>query len=137
MKEERSKSAGELEGLGGITNLGQFRWKPEIAAIHLKKYRKPLSCRLHCRNLDSNKIDCRNNPDDIMTLQKAIFDSLGDALSIQSRTLVNVPFSCASFNKFFRSLKDTLPTDNKNVDFYLTGYELYVTKLCKWRQEVS
>lgn len=125
-----------MEGLGGITNLGQFRWKPEIAAIHLKKYRKPLSCRLHCRNLDSNKIDCRNNPDDIMTLRKAIFDSLGDArrtpddaLGIQSRALVNVPFSCASFNKFFRYLKDTLPTDNKHVDFYLTGYELYGTKL--------
>lgn len=71
-----------------------------------------------------------------MTLRKAKFDSLGDArrtpdgaLGIQSRTLVNVPFSCASFNKFFRSLKDTLRTDNRNVDFYLTGYELYVTKL--------
>lgn len=87
----------------------------------------PLSCHLHRRNLDSNKIDCRNNTDDIMALRQAIFDSLGDArrtpdgaLGIQSRTT----FSCASFNKNFRSLKDTLPTDNGNVDFYLTGNEL-------------
>lgn len=70
----------------------------------------PLSCHLHRRNLDSNKIDCRNNPD--------------GALGIQSRTTVRVPFSCASFNKYFRSLKETLPTDNGNVDFYLTGNEL-------------
>lgn len=91
----------------------------------------PLSCHLHRRNLDSNKIDCRNNPDDIMALRQAIFDSLGDArrtpdgaLGIQSRTTVKVPFSCASFNKYFRSLMDTLPTDNGNVDFYLTGNEL-------------
>lgn len=70
---------------------------------------------LHCRNLYSNKVDCRNNPDDIMALRQAIFDSLGDArctpdgaLGVQSRTTVKVPFSCARFNTYFRSLKDTL-----------------------------
>lgn len=96
----------------------------------------PLSCQLHCRNLDSNKVDCRNNPDDIMALRQAIFDSLGDArrtpdgaLGVQSRTTVKVPFSCASFNTYFRSLKDTLSKDNGNVDFYITGDILSVVKL--------
>ncbi|XP_062619862.1 uncharacterized protein LOC134281406 [Saccostrea cucullata] len=92
----------------------------------------PLSCQLHSRNLDANKVECMDLPDDVMALRQAIFDSLGDArrtpdgaLGVQARTTVKVPFSSTSFSTYFRSLKDLdLPADNGNVDFYLTGEEM-------------
>lgn len=94
----------------------------------------PLSCQLHNRNLDSNKVDCRDLPEDIMALRQAIFDSLGNArrtpdgaLGVQARTTVKVPFSCASFNNYFRSLRNVdLPPDNGNVDFYLKGDNIFL-----------
>ena len=94
----------------------------------------PLSCQLHNRNLDSNKVNCRDLPEDIMALRQAIFDSLGDArrtpdgaLGVQARTTVKVPFSCASFNNYFRSLRNVdLPPDNGNVDFYLKGDNIFL-----------
>ena len=68
-----------------------------------------------------------------MALRQAIFDSLGDArrtpdgaLGVQGRTTVKVPFSCASINTYFRSLRNVdLPPDNGNVDFYLKGDNIF------------